>query len=1074
MQIYHNSQQCEYRMPTGAVPCRTSVRLSVRVSDCPENLTCALNLWQEDRGDCQVPMKRSILEDGSLLFSVHVSLTETPSLCWYYFVFDGSRMPLYYGNNPGQLGGEGQSSGEIPPAFQITVYRPASVPDWYKHSVAYQIFPDRFARSGDWMQRQSAADKGSDWIGPSRVIQQNWYDSPYYTKNSQGEITRWPFFGGTLQGIREHLLYLKSLGIGTLYLNPIFAASSNHKYDTADYHTVDPSFGTNEDFRLLARDARRLGIRLILDGVFNHTGADSLYFNRYGNYPRDGACQGEHSPYYKWFRFSRFPDEYPCWWGIKDLPDVDENNPDYQDFIYGSPDSVVRRWIKDGASGWRLDVADELPDSFIRGIRSAIRETADDGLLLGEVWEDASNKISYGIQRRYLLGEELDGVMNYPLREALLAFMLGRSSAESAVRTLRSLMENYPPENLSAGLNLIGSHDSPRVLTLLGDPPEDLTPQKKEEFRLTEEKLRLAKDRLKALSLLQFTLPGVPCVYYGDEAGLQGFDDPFNRGTYPWGREDTELLAHYRMLAGLRKQYPFLIDGGCSLQWYGEHIFTCERISECGTEQIFAIVNRHLFGEVSFELPLPRGTEFVLDLLAADVFSEKGENLVLTMPPLSAKLLYCSSRKPETLHLPRGAGVLCHISSLPSGVLDEWAEAFVDFLAAAGQKLWQVLPLNPTDTEGNSPYSSPAVFAGHTELSGSILPGTDLAEYRTFCREEAYWLEDFALYTVLKQQFDGLPWQKWPLQERDRTNLDYWRNARKTELETVKKQQFAFWKRWEQVKTYANKKGISLIGDLPLYAGVDSADTWAHPECFLLGEDGLPLAGAGVPPDYFNKDGQNWGNPLYDWDAMKKDGYTWWTERISRAIRRFDYVRIDHFRGFSAFYAIPREKTAREGYWIPGAGHGFFDTLSEKLGPLPLLAEDLGLLDAQVRDLLSLSGFPGMLVYQFSAEEMQELPEEAASRKIFYTGTHDNQTLAGWCREQSLSPGSTETIIRKLYDSPAAWVITPLQDLLGLGNEARMNIPGQAKGNWNWKADAAQFTEQLAERVASWTAASRR
>ena len=1072
MKIYHNSQLPEYRTPSGAVPCGSSVRLSIKAADCGADYTCELNLWQEDCGDLRFPMEKQIMDDGSLCFTVCVNITQTPSLCWYYFLLKGSGQQIYYGNNSRQLGGEGQIWDQVPPAFQITAYQPAAVPDWYKSSVVYQIFPDRFARSEDWIQRQAAADKGPDWKGPARVVLQNWNDTPFYTKNSRGEITRWAFFGGTLEGIREHLFYLKSMGAGAIYLNPIFSAASNHKYDTADYQQIDPSFGTDEDFRRLASDAKRLGIRLILDGVFNHTGADSIYFNRYGNYPDPGACQGDDSPYYKWFRFSRFPDQYQCWWGVEDLPDVEEQNPDYQKFIYEGEDSVVRRWLREGASGWRLDVADELPDSFIQGIRGAIRQTNREGLLLGEVWEDASNKVSYGIHRRYLLGNELDGVMNYPMREALLSFMLGKQSADDAVRQLRSLAENYPPENFYSCLNLIGSHDRPRILTLLGDPPPNLTDPEKEEYRLPEDKLRLAKNRLKVLSLLQFILPGVPCIYYGDEAGLQGFDDPLNRGTYPWGREDSELLAHYRMLAGLRKQYPFLVSGGFSLQSYGEHVILCERRADSREEQILAVVNRHLFGNVSVEVELPQGAGWVFDLITAEPLSSNDGTLFLDLPPLSAKLLYCRKKAPAELPLPRAAGVLCHVSSLPSGRLDETAQQFIDFLETAGQKLWQVLPLNPTDKEGNSPYSSPAVFAGNTELCHPEYKSIDSEEYRAFCREESFWLDDFALYTVLKLQFDDLPWQKWPEEERNRRNLDYWKKAKSTDLEEIKKQQFFFWKRWQQVKSYANKKGISIIGDLPLYVGIDSADTWSHPEYFLLGEDGFPLAGAGVPPDYFNENGQNWGNPLYDWDSMKKDGYLWWTERISQAIRRFDYVRIDHFRSFSAFYAIPQGKTAREGYWLPGAGHEFFETLTEKLGPLPFLAEDLGLLDPQVRSLLALSGYPGMLVYQFSEEEMRHLPKDIAERKIFYTGTHDNQTLTGWCEEHSLSPDSTETIIRELYESPAAWVITPLQDLLGLGNEARMNIPGQTKGNWKWRAEASHLTTDLAKRVASWAAAS--
>lgn len=1102
--ICHNSQQQQYRNPGGAVPPGTEITLSVAARGCSPAASCRLNFWRGEKGE-KLPMEASFPGDGSILFSLSLSVGSEPCLCWYYFTLRDEGETVYYGNNPQRYGGEGTIYSDVPPAFQITVYGEESVPSWYRNSIVYQIFPDRFARSADWRQRQELADKGPDWKGHFRVVQQNWYDTPYYTRNPEGGVTRWPFFGGSLQGIRSKLLYLKSMGAGAIYLNPVFAASSNHKYDTADYLAIDPAFGTLEDFRQLARDARRLGIRLILDGVFNHTGADSIYFNQFGNYETAGACQGEDSPYYKWYRFIRFPDEYDCWWGVGALPNVEETCPEYQDFIYGGEDSVIRYWIRQGASGWRLDVADELPDEFIAGIRKSLKETAPDGLLLGEVWEDASNKVSYGVQRRYFLGEELDSVMNYPFRELLTGFMTGKIPAETVVRGLRSLAENYPPGSFYGALNLVGSHDRIRVLTLMGDAPENLSEVEKEHYRLTVDKLELARKRLKALSLLQYVLPGVPCLYYGDEAGAQGFEDPYNRGTYPWGREDEELLAHFRMLALLRKQYGFLTDGDFSLSWEGEHILVVTRSpgkgaqgedaktapGSKGSETLVAVINRHLFGSIHMELKLPEGTEYVLELLDSQELSPAEGSLSLSLEPLMTKLFYCSSARPQTLSLSRSAGVLCHVSSLPSGRLDSAAEEFIDFLAASGQSLWQILPLNPVEEFSLSPYSSPAVFAGNTRLWGSASGGPqaesalseiDPAEFDAFCREEAFWLEDYALFRLLKEHFGNIRWQEWPEAERRRENLDYWKEKKKKELDEIKGEQFRFWKRWKQVKDYANGKGISIVGDLPIYAAADSADTWAHPEAFLLGEDGYPLAGAGVPPDYFNENGQNWGNPLYDWDSMKGNGYRWWLERISRAMDRFDYVRLDHFRSFSAFYAIPAGDTAKNGWWLPGPGREFFDFLGEKLGSLPFLAEDLGLLDAQVYDLLKLTGYPGMLVYQFSAEEMEHISEEAAAGRIFYSGTHDNQTLAGWCRDaypegtdgsQEGAP-RPEAIIETLYRSPSPWVIIPLQDLLGLGDESRMNVPGQAEGNWTWKAEAETLTPELAARMRELAAQSGR
>lgn len=1071
MELYHNSQLQTHRNPTGAVVPGQQVHFTLEARNCGPDVSCRLRLWKDGEGEAHLPMERSLSQDGKVLFTGACVISREPGLCWYYFILSENGTDTFYGNNPAQLGGEGQQYDSEPPSFQITVYQHADVPAWYKESIVYQIFPDRFARDGAWTVRQQAADKGSDWRGTSRIIMQNWNDRPFYGKNPEGKVTHWPFFGGTLEGIRQKLLYLKSMGAGAIYLNPIFLASSNHKYDTADYLEIDPSFGTLKDFQRLAKDARRLGIRLILDGVFNHTGADSIYFNYFGNFEEPGACQGEESPYYKWYRFTAFPHEYECWWGVRSLPNIEENDPAYQEFIYKGSDSVIRHWLREGASGWRLDVADELPDSFIAGIRSTIKETDPEGLLMGEVWEDASNKVSYGVQRRYFLGEELDATMNYPVRDLLLNFMSGKCSTEEAVRRLRSLAENYPPENFYGCLNLIGSHDRIRVLTMMGDAPDDLSDLEKEYYCLPDDKRFLATKRVKLLSMLQFVLPGVPSIYYGDEAGLEGFEDPYNRATYPWDREDQGLLAHYRMLAGLRKQYPFLISGKFQFSWEGEHVFICQRTADSGEESIIAVINRDIFGDAAFDLQLPENTEYVLELLFSVEMDFDENRLSVKLPSLSGALFYCRKERPKALELPRSAGILCHVSSLPSGRLDDSAEKFIDYLADAGQKLWQILPLNPVDERGNSPYSSPAVFAGNPVLCGPAKP-IDRTAYEQFCKEEAFWLDDFALYMVLKEKFDGLPWQQWPESARTRSELTPWRDD--PALEWVKGQQFLFWTRWQEIKDYANGKGISIIGDVPLYVDIDSADTWAHPEAFLLDENGMPLAVAGVPPDYFNEDGQHWGNPLYDWEAMKKDGYRWWTERISHAMKRFDYIRLDHFRSFSAFYAIPHGKTAREGWWLPGVGKDFFETLTEKLGPLPLLAEDLGLLDAQVSNVLKLTGYPGMLVYQFSAEQIGNLSEEQAKKKILYTGTHDNQTLAGWCREHPDNLMKPDDIIKSLYDSPAPWVIVPLQDVLGLDNECRMNVPGKLKGNWTWKVSASQLSPTVANALKTWASTSGR
>ena len=632
MKAYHNSHDLSYRVPFGAAEVSSTVTLRLNA---PEGSRCTLLVWK-NKEDARraLPMAG---EGG--VYTAELPLPGEGCVLWYAFEVDApGGAQYYYGNNPAALGGEGAVYAHDPVPYQITVYTPNATPDWYKYGIAYQIFPDRFARGEDWLRRQQEGRRPEGWKGPRRVLQWDWDDVPFYGRNEKGEITRWPFFGGTLEGIREKLDYLKSLGVTVLYLNPIFEATSNHRYDTADYLRIDPALGDGEGFRALCREARARDIHVILDGVFNHTGADSRYFNRPGNYDTPGACQGEDSPYYDWFRFRRFPDDYESWWGVADLPNVEEMTESFRHFIYGGEDSVIRHWLREGADGWRLDVADELPDAFIRGIRAAMDETCPDSVLLGEVWEDATNKESYGALRMYFQGEELHSAMNYPFRTAALDFMLGRIGAEELTARLRSLQENYPRENFYGALNLIGSHDRERVLTLLGDAPAggELTEVERERYRLPPDKYALARCRLKLLSLIQFTLPGLPCIYYGDEAGAEGYADPYNRGTYPWGREDGELLEHYRTVTALRRDHPVLARGEYAAEAYGPHVYGCRRWD--GEETIRVLVNRGLFEHERVTIAAPAPTAHYA--INGAEWTGAGESLTVELPPLSAIVLF--------------------------------------------------------------------------------------------------------------------------------------------------------------------------------------------------------------------------------------------------------------------------------------------------------------------------------------------------------------------------------------------------------------------------------------------------
>ncbi len=1040
MYLFHDSRMEKYRSPFGAQPVGTTVTLNIDVLGLTQGQVY-VRLWQ-DR-EILVPMT----ESAPGFYTASITLPEEPGLLWYYFCVVTPTGPVFYGRPTGSKQGKGTTI-DNPESWQITVYKPTRLPDWYENSVVYQIFPDRFARGDNWQECQKSAALPEGWKGPKRLVLQDWDDTPFYCKEAGGRVIRWPFFGGNLKGIQEKLPYLKSLGIGAIYLNPIFKATSNHKYDTADYLTIDPSFGSEEDFSALCAEAEKQGIRIILDGVFSHTGDDSVYFNRYGNFPEPGAFSSEKSPYDSWYRFgTQYPSGYECWWGVDALPDVEETDPGYQEFICGE-NGVIRKWLDKGASGWRLDVADELPDSFIEKIRSAGKSQRPDALLLGEVWEDASNKISYGDQRKYLLGSELDCTMHYPFRVGAMDFILGKSDAETFRDIMDSIRENYPPSALYGALNLISTHDTPRILSILGESPEGLTEAQQEHYQLPEGKRQLGLYRLKLLDVLLFTFPGVPCVYYGDEAGMEGYADPFNRGPFPWGKEDGDLQFHVRMLSNLRKEYPVLVKGDVKYVAPEKQVFGLERTLEDTSTLIY--VNRSFD---PYTISLPKDTGIRLDLLSGSTVS--GETL--TLPALSAAILYREggqehfSPLPALTRTPTGKGVLCPLFSLPGegcGTMGDKAYKFLEAIHRAGYSSWMLLPLCPAG-DGDSPYSSRGIFAGDPRFIAPEIP-VDMAGFDAFCQENAFWLEDYALYSVLRDVHNGGAWQTWPWRERDRKNLPSLKKRYAPELQAIREEQYRFSYQWNLLKEKAESLGISLIGDLPIYAAVDGADTWAHRELFQLDEKGYPTMRAGCPPDYFSPDGQDWGNPLYDWEAMAKDGFTWWKQRLGCAFKRFSSVRLDHFRGFAAYYAIPAGKTPKSGYWMKGPGLKFFKELAQEFGTLPIVAEDLGTLDCEVTALLKQTGFAGMNIWQFTADEMNAMTEEEASHRVFFSGTHDNQTLAGYLQDSG-SDRSPAHVLKELLSMPSAATILPVQDILGLGDETRINIPGVPEGNWHWQ-----------------------
>lgn len=490
-----------------------------------------------------------------------------PGLYFYWFRLGGRRAAL----------GEDRNAefSDSASAYQILVYRECfATPAWFKGGIMYQIFPDRFFKSGEIL-----VEKGK-WL------HRDWHETPEFRPNEKGKILNNDFFGGNFRGILKKLDYMQSLHVTVIYLNPIFRAFSNHRYDTGDYMQLDPMLGSEEDFAALVSECGKRGIRLILDGVFNHTGDDSRYFNKYGTYDEIGAYQSKDSKYYSWYNFRHFPDKYDSWWGIDVLPAVNENCPSYIDFITGE-NGVLRRWMKYPLGGFRLDVADELPDEFVAKIRSAVKSANGDAVVIGEVWEDASNKIAYSTRRKYFQGEELDSVMNYPLKDAIINFVVSGNTSLLR-RTVGMLLDHYPKCVLDSLMNILGTHDTVRVLTALGG----VCAYNKEEMavlKLSAEQRAVATERLKIAAILLYTFFGVPCIYYGDEIGMEGYSDPFCRKPFAWDLIDEDILSHYRWLGELRSRYTVFRDGDYRELYHDDNCIVFERRK--GKEAVITVAN---------------------------------------------------------------------------------------------------------------------------------------------------------------------------------------------------------------------------------------------------------------------------------------------------------------------------------------------------------------------------------------------------------------------------------------------------------------------------------------------------
>ena len=543
MRILFDSKQLQHKTPFGTlVPdqiCTLCMHIPSSVQ--AQRVSCILN--HENGSNAQT--FDLTFKDKKGPYDIYEGQFSIPSTGLYFYFFT-----IQHSTGSFRLFKEGDETNmEAGSLWQVScVPADFKTPDWAKGATIYQIFPDRFHKSGS-----------PDLTGKLEpyTVHPYWHDEVDWRPTPEGVVLNNDFFGGNFKGIAEKMEYIASLGTTILYLNPISKSFSSHRYDTGDYKVPDPMLGTLEDFREMVAAAHKHGIKVILDGVYSHTGSDSLYFNKKNTFEGIGAYQSTQSPYYNWFTFHNWPDSYNSWWNFDTLPTVNKMHPDFIKYIITDEDSVVAFWLKQGIDGFRLDVADELPDDFLKLLYNRVKEINPDAYVLGEVWEDASNKSAYGQRRKYFTNAELDSVMNYPFRTAIINFIRGWDSGRSLKDTVMSIVENYPQEVVACNMNLLGTHDTPRILTALVDD-FDGSREEKARRRLSRNQFDVARERLLAASFLQYTLPGSPSLYYGDEACMEGYKDPFNRRPYPWGREDWEFLAHFKRLGHLRKHHEAL------------------------------------------------------------------------------------------------------------------------------------------------------------------------------------------------------------------------------------------------------------------------------------------------------------------------------------------------------------------------------------------------------------------------------------------------------------------------------------------------------------------------------------
>ena len=542
MRILYDSKLSQYKTPFGTLTPGQVCTVHIHIPCAVGTTAVTLLLKYEDgkTGAQDIPLEKQSVKGAYEVWGGDFSIPHTGLYFYYFYVHkpDGGFRLFKQGDDTNMEAGSLWQVSCVPADFHT--------PDWAKGATIYQIFPDRFYKAGNC----DPTGKLTPY-----TLHRTWGEEVEWKPTADGKVLNNDFYGGNFKGITEKLDYIASLGVNLIYLNPISKSFSSHRYDTGDYKTPDPLLGTEEDFSELCRQAHSRGIRVILDGVYSHTGSNSPYFNREGQFDSVGAYNSTESPYYSWYTFYNWPDSYNAWWNFDTLPTVNKMDPAFINYIIEDEDSVVAHWLRLGADGFRLDVADELPDEFIGLLRRRIKGIKPDALLLGEVWEDASTKIAYGSRRTYFTQGELDSVMNYPFRTAIIDYVRGRDGGKGLKEAVMAIVENYPAEVVQCNMNLLGTHDTPRILTVLVDDFNG-TREEMSKRRLSRHQFDIAYDRLLMASFLQYTLPGSPSLYYGDEAGMEGGKDPFNRRTYPWGYENMEFVEHFKRLGRLRREHP--------------------------------------------------------------------------------------------------------------------------------------------------------------------------------------------------------------------------------------------------------------------------------------------------------------------------------------------------------------------------------------------------------------------------------------------------------------------------------------------------------------------------------------